>query len=168
MDSTPKWLWPAVLAAAAGLLLWWLFEPDETGNTGLNKLRPAPPDPYAGLGAAACLGGVTYFGGTTGGMAGAPLCAMAGQAVAPVLKAGVNTAVDIIDAHGKVIATSGNVAASAIQDGYDATKKVSSDVYAGGKTVVKDTYNFGKDAAGWVSGVTPAKKIWNATLGRIF
>ena len=168
MNDSPKWLWPAALAAAIGFALWWLFEPNQSGQTGLAKLRPPPPvDPYAALGGAACLGGVMYFGGTTGGAAGAPLCAEVGQALAPVLKAGTNTAVDIIDAHGTVIKAGVNQGVSAAQDGYHATTTVVGDVYGAGKTVVSDTYNFSKDAAGWVTGVTPVKKVVN-WIGGLF
>jgi hypothetical protein len=162
MNDTPKWLWPAALAAAIGVALWWLFQPDQAGRTGLGKLKnqiAPPPDPYAALGTAACLGGAMYYGGTTGGMAGAPLCTAVGAAVAPVLHAGANLAVDVIDGQGHLLRTGVNLATSAATDTYGAGKTVVSDVYSGGKTVAKDSYNFAKNTAGWVSGVTPAKKL---------
>lgn len=135
MTDTPKWLWPAAIAGAIGLALWWIFEPDEAGATGLAKLKKAvaPPDPYAGLGQLACQGGVTYYGGIAAGMASAPLCKQVGEAAAPVTKSLVNTAGQVIGVYG-----------DAIVDGYHGVKTGVQEVYGGGKTAVSDLYSGGK------------------------
>lgn len=160
MDDSPKWLLPAALAAAIGAAIWWLLQPDEQGATGLDKLRPKP-DPYAALGAALCTGGAMYYGGAASGMGAAPLCAGVGEALAPVLKSGVDLAVTTIDAQGNIIRAVGDTGASAVRDTYGAGKTVAGDAYGGVKTVVKDAYDYTKAYVGWTSGYTPAKKIYS-------
>lgn len=160
MDA-PKWLFPAALAAAVAAALWWLFSPDKEGQTGAQKLR-RPTDPFAALGAAACTGGLAYYGGAAAGLGAAPLCAAAGTAAAPALHAASNLAVDVIDAHGTVIKTGVHLLTSGATDTYGAAKTVAQDAYSATKTVAGDAYNVGKEAAGWATLVTPAKKIWSA------
>jgi hypothetical protein len=146
MERNP-WLIPALLVA--GLIALWLWfrssaRAAAAAAAGAAGARPGF-DPNAALGAAACQAGIMAFGGTTAGLAGAPLCTAAGSALGPLVGAGVKgaanlltTQVDAIDSITSSVAKDISGAATLPLTLGRAVGTVASDVYGGTKDVVSD------------------------------